>query len=72
MNPDKKDILERIRESIAEIRYTKEFYDNFKKEIYTTQEEIELAQIKMQYAKQNILKKSFELKRLLRTFESHI
>ena len=64
--------IEQLRASIEEIRYTHTFYQDLTQASNTTKEELDLARLKMQYAKEFILKRSFALKRLLRSFENHL
>lgn len=66
------EVLQNIRELIADIESSDEFYEATKNEVYSTQGDLEMAQIKMKYSKHHILTKSFELKRILRKLESHI
>lgn len=64
--------LETILSLIEEMRFTSSFYSNLQKEAFPSREELGLASIKMQYAKEQILKKSFALKRALKSFEAHL
>ena len=72
MRPEKEAILEKMKAVAAEVDYTLQFYDNASRETYQGQDEMEIAKIKMKYAKNYILSKTFELKRVLKRLEGHL
>jgi len=68
----KEEILERLKENIAELKYTFQIYQDTSHEEYSSEDEMEIAKTKMRYAKEYVLAKSLELKRALKKLEGHL
>ena len=64
--------IEELKSIHEEIRYTDTYYQDHLIAEYFSRDEMEIARLKMQYAKEFILKRSFAMKRLLTNLETHL